>query len=68
MRKTAITVPALPGCVTQGENFEEALENARDVIESWVEVASRYGDAIPIEEAHSQLAVVEVAEVAPTHD
>jgi len=27
-----ISVPALPGCVTQGETFEEAQEMAKDVI------------------------------------
>ncbi|MHB8984630.1 MAG: type II toxin-antitoxin system HicB family antitoxin [Eubacteriales bacterium] len=28
----AVTVPALPGCVTQGKNREEALERVQEAI------------------------------------
>jgi len=31
-----VKVPALPGCVTQGETVEEALANAREAIEGYV--------------------------------
>jgi predicted RNase H-like HicB family nuclease len=31
------SVPALPGCHTQGMNREEALANAREAIEGWLE-------------------------------
>ena len=30
-------VPALPGCITEGETVEETLENARDAIKSYLE-------------------------------
>lgn len=33
-------VPALPGCVTQGETWEEVMENLREAIEGWLEVAN----------------------------
>ena len=33
-------VPELPGCVTQGEAVEEALENAREAIKAYLEGAS----------------------------
>jgi predicted RNase H-like HicB family nuclease len=29
-------VPALPGCVSQGETMEELLANVRDAIEAWL--------------------------------
>jgi predicted RNase H-like HicB family nuclease len=29
-------VPALPGCVTQGENRAELEENVREAIEGWL--------------------------------
>ncbi len=44
-----VTVPALPGCVTQGETFEEACEMAKDAIQGYLEVLKEDGDEIPIE-------------------
>ena len=32
-----IYVPALPGCVTQGETYEEAVAMAQEAIEGFVE-------------------------------
>jgi predicted RNase H-like HicB family nuclease len=32
-------VPALPGCVTQGETIEEIRSNIREAVELWLEVA-----------------------------
>ncbi len=29
-------VPALPGCVSQGKNEEEALENVKESITAWM--------------------------------
>ena len=33
-----VSCPALPGCHSEGENLEEALENIRDAIEGCVAV------------------------------
>lgn len=44
-----VSVPALPGCVTQGETFEEAYKMARDAISGYLAVLEEDGDEIPIE-------------------
>ena len=31
-------VPALPGCVSQGKTYEEAIANVKEAIEGWLEV------------------------------
>jgi predicted RNase H-like HicB family nuclease len=33
-------VPALPGCVSEGETFDEVLANIREAAEGWIEVAA----------------------------
>ena len=33
-------VPALPGCVSEGETLDEVLANIREAAEGWVEVAA----------------------------
>ena len=42
-----VTVPALPGCVTQGDTREEALTNAREAIEAYLEELGSTGEPIP---------------------
>ncbi len=36
-------VPALPGCYSQGETFDELLENVREAISGVVEVMKEQG-------------------------
>ena len=33
-------VPALPGCITEGETMEELEHNLKDAIQGWLEVAN----------------------------
>lgn len=44
-----VTVPALPGCVTQGETFEEARKMAKDAICLYLKVLQEDGEEIPQE-------------------
>lgn len=34
-------VPALPGCITEGETLEEITNNLQDAIEGWLTVANK---------------------------
>lgn len=43
----AIIFPNLPGCRSDGATPEEAIENGRDALASWLEVAREFGDKIP---------------------
>lgn len=40
-------VPSLPGCLTQGETKEEALENIKDAIQGYIAVLEEDGLPIP---------------------
>lgn len=42
-----VEVPELPGCMADGEAYEESLSNAKFVIEVWTETASEFGRPIP---------------------
>lgn len=46
-----VEVPSLPGCVTEGDTVEEALENARDAINVYIQALHDLGRAIPPEDA-----------------
>jgi predicted RNase H-like HicB family nuclease len=40
-------VPELAGCMADGETYDEALANARVVIQEWIETAQSLGRVIP---------------------
>jgi predicted RNase H-like HicB family nuclease len=43
------SVPALPGCVSQGDDRDAALRNIREAIELYVEDCRDAGDPVPVE-------------------
>ena len=45
----AVTVPALPGCVTWGNTFDHAVTMAQEAIELWLEAKLEIGEPIPEE-------------------
>ncbi len=40
-------VPALPGCISQGSTRKEALANAQEAMELYIESLEAHGDPIP---------------------
>ena len=43
-----VTVPDLPGCMSGGATDAEALENAHDAIEAWLDQARSMGRPFPV--------------------
>ncbi len=43
-----VRVPALPGCVTQGETLDEAREMAADAILGHIEALAATGQPVPL--------------------
>lgn len=41
-------VPDLPGCITEGDSFEEAEENIQEAIELYLEALEERGIPIPV--------------------
>jgi antitoxin HicB len=41
------TVPELPGCMSDGETEFEAIQNAQDAIQCWLEAAQETNQPIP---------------------
>ena len=42
-----VIVPALPGCISEGDTKKEAIKNIQEAIRGWIEVSRKYGDSIP---------------------
>jgi antitoxin HicB len=44
-----VIVPALPGCITEGDTLEEAKFMAKDAIKCYIESLAKDGEPIPDE-------------------
>ncbi len=42
-----VEVPELPGCMADGGTYEQAVANAQQVIEEWIETARALNRPIP---------------------
>jgi antitoxin HicB len=42
-----IEFPDLPGCMSDGETIEEAIQNGQDAVACWIAAAKESGRAIP---------------------
>lgn len=40
-------VPELPGCMADGETYQQALSSAEQIIQEWIETAQELGRSIP---------------------
>ena len=42
-----VTIPELAECRTHGNTYDEAIKNALEVIELWIEDAQKAGEPVP---------------------
>ena len=42
-----VSVPALPGCITYGEDIDEAMAMAKEAVELYIEELESRGEEIP---------------------
>jgi predicted RNase H-like HicB family nuclease len=49
-----VSVPALPGCYTEGRTWEEAREMATDAIRAYCASLLKHGEPIPVESSEEQ--------------
>lgn len=56
-----VTVPKLPGLVTEGDSFEEAVLMAQDAIAGYLEVLEQDGEPIPEPDTSSFTAPIDVS-------
>lgn len=54
-----VTVPALPGCITEGKDLADAIYMAQDALSLWLWDAEDCRDAIPAPEAPPQVTAPE---------
>lgn len=57
----SVSVPALPGCRTQGETVEQCIERAKEAIAAWIADATATGEPIPAEVVRPQAITIDVA-------
>ena len=43
-----VEVPELPGCMADGQTYQEAITNAEAVIQEWLQTAQELGRSIPV--------------------
>lgn len=56
-----VTVPSLPGCITEGKTLEEAIEMAKEAIQLYIESLIADREPVPEEREHPQALIISVA-------
>ena len=44
-------VPELPGCMSDGDTYQAALDNVQVIMQEWIDTAKELGREIPIPKA-----------------
>lgn len=60
-----VHVPALSGCVTEGDSLEEATEMVKDAISGYIASLKKHKEPIPKEKNPSFVSFVDVPMISP---
>lgn len=55
-----VIIPSLPGCISEGDTFEEALKNIKEAANLYLEVIRERKEDIPNEEKGIIVAPIEI--------
>ena len=55
------SVPALPGCITQGDTRDEVLKNVREAIAVYIDDCVNAGDPVPSEAGREYVDIETIA-------
>jgi len=58
---STVTVPALPGCITERRTVDECIERAREAIALHIEGLEAHGEPVPEEVDRPPASTIEVA-------
>lgn len=53
-----VECPSLPGCVSQGDNRDEAVDNIKEAIEAYIEALEMDGLPVPEDRFNAELIAV----------
>ncbi len=52
-----VKVPDLPGCATEGKTKKEAMRNAKEAIQAYLEMLKKHNEPIPVGIAHISVSI-----------
>jgi predicted RNase H-like HicB family nuclease len=55
-----VTIPELPGCITHGATYQEAVTQGQEAMEGWVDIARADGETLPAPRAYGTSPAVAV--------
>jgi len=55
-----VTIPALPGCITQGDTVEQCIDRAHEAIRGYVESLRAAGEQVPEKKGHPRMITIDV--------
>ncbi|MBI4079148.1 MAG: type II toxin-antitoxin system HicB family antitoxin [Candidatus Levybacteria bacterium] len=60
-----VYVPALPGCVTEGDTLEEAVEMVKDAISGYITSLKKHHEPVPEEKGPSFMTTIDIPVQSP---